>query len=361
MNKQKKVIVSVSTDLATDQRVQKISATLSENGYQVLLLGRKLKNSPSYTPEGFKAKRYNLWFNNGVLFYANLNIHLFLKLLFSKYDILYANDLDVLTANYLAAKFRKKQLVYDSHEYFTEVPELVNRKKVQNFWKGIEKRIIPKLQHCITVTEKIASIYNDLYGTSFKVLRNFPLRYDGEPVVKENAIIYQGAVNIGRGLEEIIAAMPFINSTLWIAGSGDIVEKLKTHVIQLGVKDKVVFLGRLETEELRKYTQKAKLGLSIEKKLGLNYTYALPNKVFDYIQAITPVVYSDLQEVKVVLKNYEVGEELKSYEPETMAEQINRMLLSDEYGKWQSECKKAANEFNWEKEERVLLSIFEAL
>lgn len=76
------------------------------------------------------------------------------------------------------------------------------------------------------------------------------------------------------------------NARLVIAGSGDILTKLQQLVINEKLQNKVEFTGRLPLEELGKLTPQADLGLSIEEDLGLNYRFALPNKLFDYIQAL---------------------------------------------------------------------------
>ncbi|MBL4706962.1 MAG: glycosyltransferase [Flavobacteriales bacterium] len=357
MKSSTKVIVSVSTDLSSDQRVLKVCESLMKQEYEVSLLGRHLKTSKVFL-KNYKSQRFKLWFNTGALFYANLNIRLFLKLMSSKVEVLYANDLDVLPANYLAAKLKKKPLIYDSHEYFTEVPELLSKPSVRRFWERIEQRLIPNLKHCITVTPKIASVYQEKYGVEFKVIRNFPILGETKKADKLDYIIYQGALNVGRGIEELIAAMPKVNAKLWIAGEGDIEHSLKEKVQQLNLQERVVFLGRVDPLDLKEYTRKAKLGVSIEKKLGLSYTYALPNKIFDYLHAATPILYADLIEVKETLKEYAVGEELQSYEPDVLARQLNLMLESNEYEMWKENCLLAAKEFNWQEEEKVLLSIF---
>ncbi len=359
MSHKKKIVVSVSSDLSTDQRVQKICDTLERNNFEVLLLGRKLSDSPKYLNKSYVSKRFNLWFNRSALFYANLNIRLFFKLLFTKLDVLYANDLDVLPANYLASKIKGVPLIYDSHEYFTEVPELVNRPSVQQIWKRIERAIVPKLTHCITVTTQIAETYTKLYGVDFKVMRNFPVHIEHQISEKENVILYQGALNVGRGLEELITAMPGVSSELWIAGGGDIEQELKTFVNDSGLNGKVKFLGRLEPLELNGYTLKAKIGVSLEHKLGLNYTYALPNKIFDYLLCQTPVLYADLVEVKKLLNGKQVGEELKSYKPEILAKQLNEMLNSTNYKTWQLNCEKLSKKLTWQEEEKVLLTMLQ--
>jgi len=117
-----KIVVSVSNDIVTDQRVHRVCNTLIDNDFKVVLLGRKKHNSPTLGMYSFETKRFRLLFEKGPLFYACLNMRLFLYLLFVKADIFLSNDLDTLPANYYAAKIRCKKLVYDSHELFTEVP-----------------------------------------------------------------------------------------------------------------------------------------------------------------------------------------------------------------------------------------------
>ncbi len=155
MSYKKKIVVSVSSDLSADQRVQKVCDTLVRNNFEVLLLGRKLSNSTRFSSNDYVAKRFKLWFNKGALFYANLNICLFFTLLFAKLDVLYVNDLDTLLANYLVSKIKGVPIIYDSHEYFTEVPELVKRPSVHRVWERIEGFIVPRLTYCITVTPQI--------------------------------------------------------------------------------------------------------------------------------------------------------------------------------------------------------------
>ena len=170
-----RVVVSVINDLSSDQRVDRTCTTLLEMGYEVLLVGRKLRGSVSLTPRAYKTTRMNLLFEKGALFYAEYNLRLFLLLLFTKYDILHANDLDTLLANRLAQRFKGVKLVYDSHEYFTEVPELAEGSFAKRMWLKIERAILPKLKNVLTVNQSIADIYKRLYGIDLKVVRNLPI------------------------------------------------------------------------------------------------------------------------------------------------------------------------------------------
>lgn len=308
-----------------------------------------------------------LLFRKGPLFYACFNVRLFCMLLFSKFDVLLANDLDTLPANFLVSKLKKRPLVYDSHEFFTEVPELVQRPRVKKIWEMLEQKMVPKLKHAYTVCDSIAKIYTEKYKVPFRVVRNVPVAANSFQKLKpasENAgkiILYQGAVNIGRGLEQAILAMKFVqNARLIIAGDGDIRQPLQQLAKKEGLQDKVQFLGRLSIEDLIKLTPQADLGLSIEEDLGLNYRYALPNKLFDYIQARVPVLVSNLPEMAAIVKKHGIGEVTNSLDPALLAGFFTEMLNDGSRRQnWSRNLKQAAGELTWENEKKVLQEIFQ--
>ena len=357
----KKIIVTVTNDLTSDQRVHKVCRTLHNAGYDVFLIGRKLSNSKPLN-RSYRTKRISLLFNKGVLFYAEFNLRLFFVLLFYKKDVLLANDLDTLLPNYLISKLQIKKLVYDSHELFSEIPELVNKPFTKKVWRILERRVLPNLKNTYTVSNSIADYYDKKYQTKFKVIRNLPLMirtiskgnfsfdHKGEKI-----ILYQGAINIGRGLELIINTMPFIsNCILVIIGNGDIIKNLKSYVKNINLVKKVRFLESLTPNELQKITPLANIGISIEEDLGLNYRFSLPNKIFDYINAEVPILVSNLPEMRKIIDTHKVGEIVKDRSPQKLALQIKELLKKD----YSEELKKAKKELIWENQEEELLAIF---
>ncbi|MBE7441242.1 MAG: glycosyltransferase [Flavobacteriales bacterium] len=356
-----KIIVSVTNDLVTDQRVNRVCSSLLALNFEVLLVGRKLNNSLPINRK-YQTKRFSLLFNKGFLFYANYNIRLFFFLLFSKSTILWSNDLDTLPANYLVSKLKGVKLVYDSHEYFTEVPELVNRPRVQKVWQQIEKWIFPKLKNVITVSNEIANAYHNKYHVKSTVIRNLPFKnktfYKVKDIKKEgyHLVIYQGSVNVNRGIKPLVKAMKFVDKTkLYIIGDGDIFDEIVSIVRTLNLEDKVTLLGKIPFELLPHYTFQADLGVSLEENVGLNYKYALPNKLFDYINAGLPVLTSNLPEMEAVVKKYEIGETISLVNPKTIAEKINELFSNKEkLNIYAQNSLKAKEELCWENEEQKL-------
>ena len=186
-----------------------------------------------------------------------------------------------------------------AHEYFSEVPEVMNRPATKWIWECVARLCIPFTAARYTVCGSLAELFAELYGMDFKVVRNLPfaslspvVATTAAPVLarsKPKIILYQGVLNAGRGLEELIAAMLCIdNAVLLLVGEGDRSVLLRALVDRMNISNKVVFLGRKTPEELRGITKQAYLGVNLLQHQSLNYYYSLANKYFDYIQAEIP-------------------------------------------------------------------------
>ena len=355
----KRIIVTVSNDLVTDQRVHKMCCTLIEMGYDLLLIGRK-HGSQETLYRDYATKRISMLFHRGFLFYAELNLRLFFLLLFTKKEVLFSNDLDTLIPNYFVAKLQRKELIFDSHELFSEIPELKHRKLIKQFWLTIELWILPKITKVITVIDAIKKHYKNLYGIEAVVIRNLPLEKSVHqqsfpfPTENKNIILYQGAVNIGRGIELMLETIKLLdNCVLVIIGTGDIIEVLKQKVSSQTLENKVRFMGKVLPKDLKQFTPNATIGLSLEEDIGLNYRYALPNKLFDYIQAEVPVIVADLPEMKKLVETYQVGEILWERSPKSLAKLILKVISNN----YTIALQKAKRELTWTREKDKLIRL----
>jgi glycosyltransferase involved in cell wall biosynthesis len=367
-----RIVVSVSNDLVTDQRVYKVCNTLYNDGYDILLIGRRFSNSLEIK-RPYKVNRIKLVFRKKIWFYAEFNIRLFFKLLFTKKDILLANDLDTLLPNFIISKVFNIKLVYDSHELFTEVPELTRRPKIRKIWILIEKWIFPKLKNVITVNDAIAQIYKEKYNVPVEVIRNISPQLTSQEIdknweikVKEGCkmLIIQGSgINKERGAEEAVEMMQYLHRVvLIIVGSGDVIEDLKWMIKNLKLEKKVKIIGKLPYDELLKYTQIADLGLSLDKGTNLNYELSLPNKIFDFVQCQVPIMASSRKLVAEFIESNQIGMVFDDHDPKKMAETVNSIFQNKErYDVWKDNLKQVAKIYNWESESKPLMDIYKNL
>lgn len=361
-----KILMALSNDFSTDKRVHNIAKSLTSAGHSVHIFARKHKNSPPLLPTSFDVKRQKHFFKRGFLFYAEFNIRFFLVALLSRNQIIWANDLDSLPAAWLASKLRRRVLVFDSHEFFSEVPELVHRGAIKKVWQKLENILIPRIQFGITVSEGIRHEYIRRFGVDFLLIRNMPYKVE-LPEIKDNNqppyLMYQGALNPGRGLELMIETMKYLPEIhLIIAGSGPLEKKLKQLAHELKVSECIHFQGHIPFSQLYQTTMGAICGFSLEEDLGLNYRYALPNKLFDYIQAGIPVVVSDLPEMAHWVRTHHVGMVLEERTAENLSKIIKKnFTTSDCRNRWKQDIQKFRQEFIWENEEKRLIAWIEAL
>ncbi len=368
MSSKHRIIVSVTSDLSTDQRVHRSCLALQSQGFDVLLIGRELPGSIPVPSRPYASHRFRLWFHKGMLFYASYNIRLFFYLLFSNTHSLFANDLDTLPANYLVSVLRKKLLVYDSHEYYTGVPELEHRPIVKSIWKAIERWIFPGLKIIITVNDSIANLYGKEYGKQLVVIRNVPivtvqsaavnksvLRSQlGLPLDKKLVILQGSGINVQRGAEEAVISLRYLDDVnLILLGGGDVLPALNALVIQYQLEDKIIFKPRMPYQDMMQYTAASDLGLTFDKDTNLNYRFSLPNKIFDYIQAGIPVLASRLPEVAKVITTYDIGDFIENHDPEHIAKKIKSVLGDDTLlARWGKNLHLASKELNWESESK---------
>ena len=359
----------VTNDLNYDQRMQRICATLAqEKDFNIRLIGRQLKKSQPLQEQSFQQQRLSCFFNKGKLFYLEYNIRLFFLLLFAPMDIICAVDLDTILPAYYIAKWRKKKIVYDAHEIFTQVPEVVERPKVQAVWEWIAQKTIPKVDAAYTVCQSLANYFKENYQRDFQVIRNVPFAQKQIELTTWNlnepfVILYQGVLNDGRGLEEILQAMPYMpnNVHFYLAGEGDKSVYLRQLAKDLNLNDRVKFLGYLLPKDLKQLTPKCQVGLNLLQNKGLNYYYSLANKFFDYIQAAKPSLNMNFPEYQQHIENYEVGLLLPDLQIKTIVQAIEKLQDPLYYAQLQKNCLQAAQDYTWERESIKLIDFYKTL
>ncbi len=357
----KHIVFTVTNDLSYDQRMQRICNSLSANGYYVLLVGRRSGTSRTLTKEIYQQKRLNIFFEKRFLFYAEYNIRLFFYLLFVKMDAVCAIDLDTILPCFFVSALRNKIRIYDAHELFTEMKEIITRPVVKKIWTSVEKFSVPKFKLGYTVSGLIAEELKKRYNVSYNVIRNLPMASNTIPLPESQGkiILYQGAVNEARGLESLVSAMQNVEASLHIYGDGNIYNKIEQLIREKKVQNKVTLKGKVTPVELRLITQQAFIGINLVQPFGLNQVYSLANKFFDYIQAGIPQLTMNFPEYKKINDVFEIALLINSINENEISSALN-LLLNDAvlYNKLRENCFKARKELNWQKEEQKLILFY---
>ena len=348
-----RIVMAVSNDTLTDQRVERHRRALTEAGYDVVVLGRR--EVPTQHQRGWR-------------FYLELNIRLQQKVARQKADIVWANDTDTLLGCWLAARRTKAKLVMDAHELFPEVPEIQHKPVVKWVWRTLERWLMPQCNACLTVCNSIAEHYRQLYGVPMTVVRNlsecsmYPEYSENLDYSDKKMLLYQGRVNLGRGVNWAIDALEWLDDCrLVVAGDGDLLEQMKAYAAGKPWADRITFLGRTSPDELHRLTPQADVGLVMLEDLGLSYHYALPNRIGDFVAAGVPIVVSDLPEMSAVVKRFSVGEVIDRLhgaddrdQAQALAQAVKKVLAR----KWtEADFEAARRDMDWNKEKQQLIKI----
>ncbi len=364
-NMGKRIYFTVTNDLIYDQRMDRICQSLAAGGYEVTLVGRRLRDSLPLEEKKFRQKRIRCWFNRGKFFYAEYNIRLFFYLLFRKMDAICAIDLDTILPVYYLSRLKRIPRIYDAHELFTGLKEVATRPAILKAWTRIEKKTVPHFRLGYTVSDSIAAEFNKRYGVQFETIRNVPVLREPGPGMAppaEKFILYQGAVNEARAFEQLIPAMRMVKAKLLVCGDGNFMPRLKELIRENGVEDKVELKGMLPPAGLRNIAAGAWMGIAVAENTGINQYLALPNKFFDYIHAGLPQVTMNFPEYIKINQQYEVAVLIDNLDPEFLAGTLNNLLedivLHD---RLKANCLRARQELNWQQEEKKLLAFYQTV
>ncbi len=373
-----RIILTVTNDLTYDQRMIRIAQALCDKGYRVILVGREKENSLPIVSQDFRQHRISCRYTSGKLFYLEYNWKLYHYLISQRLDGICAVDLDTILPVYFASKFLGVPRFFDAHEYFEEVPEVVNRPVVKTIWEKLANWLIPRFDRAYTVCESLSEVFQQKYGIPFGVVRNLPFLELPLPLMPVNTevvtqiqelaaiktiILYQGALNEGRGLEAMLDAMHHLEDTvLLLAGDGDIGSRLRARVAREYLSTKVIFLGFVTPSTLRAITPFATLGLNLLEARGKSYYYSLANKTFDYIQAGVPALHPDFPEYRRLMSEHQTGLLVKKLEGAYLASLIRDLLdNAPQYAVLKANCRLAKNVLTWEKEKERLTKIYDTI
>jgi glycosyltransferase involved in cell wall biosynthesis len=359
---EKKIIFTVTNHLVFDQRMQKIAGSLQRAGFEAVLVGSCNRQSPPLVNQPFQQHRLPVGFKKGPLFYLEFNLKLaFWLLRQQRISAICAIDLDTIIPVWLACKFKKTLPVYDAHELFIEMKEVVTRPRVHAFWRWVERTFVPAFTRGYTVNLFLQQYFKKTYGVQYGIVENRPVfaEYPQKNTAKSPFLLYQGAVNHGRSFETLVPAMRHISIPLVVCGDGNFMPQLKELINKYELNSKIELRGMVLPAQLKAITPNATIGLTLFENLGLNQIHSLANRFFDYIMCGVPQICVAYPEYEAINKQHQVALLIPDTQPETIAHAVNK-LLNDSvlYTTLQNNCLQAAKQLSWQYEEEKLITMY---
>jgi glycosyltransferase involved in cell wall biosynthesis len=363
MSKVTRIVCTVTNDLNYDQRMNRICSTLAEAGYDVTLVGLKRKKSKALLQRSFRQARLPIIAEQGKIMYVDYWLKLFFYLLFKKVDIICAIDLDTILPVYYVSKLRGKKRVYDAHELFTEMKEVISRPVIHRMWNRIGKHTVPNFPIGYTIGECYAEELKKKYGVSYGIVRNATILRPVEiPAKKDHFILYQGAVNVGRRFEQLIPAMQYVNAHLIVCGEGNFYEQALALAKQHNLEHKIIFKGYVPPEQLVQYTMQAWIGITLFEETSLSNRLSLANRFFDYMHYGVPQLCIKYPEYEKINAEFEIACLIDDPTPEHIASALNKLLEDKSYyRRLQGNCMRAREKYCWQQEAKTLLKTYSDL
>lgn len=314
-------------------------------------------------------KRFKLFFDKfpkNPITHTLKYIEFILKIFFYYYgksiNSVNCHSLFVLPVGYLMKIFNNKTwLIYDAHELESQKTGLSElAKRVSTI---MERIMVKKINKLIVVSPSIAKWYEEKYGLgNVIVLRNTPELlnivytkkvFNEKFNIPPNQIIfiYQGVINIGRGIDILLNSFKKINTDkhLVIMGYGPLTDYVIQHSLEF---QNIHYMPAVPPNEIPFYTSAADIGISLIENVSLSYYYCLPNKLFEYIHCGLPVIVSDFPDMGSIVKDYNCGWTC-SVSSEDLITLINKISL-EELTQKKAGAFDASKIINWQNESKLL-------
>jgi glycosyltransferase involved in cell wall biosynthesis len=326
------------------------------------------------TSSTFLATRFRRW---ALVKAVLLFIRSTLLLLQTPADIYHAHDFTALPACYIAARLRRKPLIFHAHELPLSELDVPHRRWLRILLTPFLAHMISRCTGGIGASPFYEQVLRERYHLpKVTLLRNVPpyrlvekndrlrQRLGLDPSV--GIALYQGNIQPDRRLDILVRAAAFLEEDIVVVMLGGGIEpaisEIKTLIASEGLADRVKILPPVPYEELLDWTSSADIGLTLIPPDGtLNMRTCLPNKLFEYLMAGLPVLTSPMDAVAPLVTSYDVGQVVASLAPTDLGAAINA-ILRDAAGLARmrlNALNAAHSEFNWEKESLSLIHLYQ--
>lgn len=292
-------------------------------------------------------------------------------------DVVHANDGNTLAPAWWIAQRTGANVVYDAHELWRHRNVRQDRPIAPIIEAAIEAFVIGSANGVITVSPSIATWLQHTYelGQRPTLVRNIPYASGVDPAAQglvaqlrdragldssDQVIAYGGRITTSRGIEETLAALTLlpqhVHFVLLGYGEAGYLGELQRLAGDLGVTDRVHFVGAVAPHEVSAALGDADVSVVFVRPVCLSYEFSLPNKLFESIHAGLPIVAANLPDTAAIVREYGVGEIFDLTEPADLAQTISKVL--EDPAAYRKAAQVASGKLDWEHEELALIGLY---
>ena len=296
-------------------------------------------------------------------------------------DIYQMHDTALLSCA-LKLKKKNKKVIFDSHEnYVMQLPQYIVGMQNNKIYHRVLKKIIgiKYYLHETKICKRIDAVIfpctmsgKNIFKNRAKqtiFINNTPLlnelyyEYELDSPKKDRSVCYVGGLSQARGITQLIKASYITNTNLILAGHFS--NPNYSYELKFMEEYKCVdYRGTVDRKGITNILKESYIGACNVLNVGqYNRADNLATKVYEYMSMGLPVIITDCQYVRKVNEKYNCFILVEPDNIEQIANAIKYLLDNPEIAEQMGKNGRRAvlEEFNWEIEEKKLLSLYKSL
>lgn len=290
--------------------------------------------------------------------------------MFQKYkpDIIITHEPEFLP--YIYRYKDKYKVVFNSHEYNPRQFETIKNwtNTYGRFYFNLYKEHLNKLDLLINVCDSIAIKCKEEFGKDSIVIPNACTYYpDIIPIIhdvqkKPIKMIHHGGAMTERKIEYMIEAAQKLGSSfqldiMLVPGNQKYIDELRLLVENI---DNVNVIPPVDFYDIVPFINQYDIGLFNLSPDTFNYLHALPNKLFEFIQARLCIVVSNSPEMRKVVEQYNLGLVSKGFSADELYDCLKNIDMN-QINNFKINADKAAEKLSAEKYYQYYLDTLKSL
>jgi len=376
-----RVVMLLSNAFRPDPRVLKEARSLAQAGYDLTVVAwdREGTFAPQETVDGFTVLRVqNVRSRYGAGARQLGRLPVFWRRAWAilneiQPELVHCHDFDTLPPGWLWAKLHRRRVIYDAHEYYTEL----QRPRLRGLLGKVLLPAISIAEHMlsrtadaiVTVDERIARRY---HNRRIAIIGHFPPvdfishpAQSGKPGAGECVLVYAGRFSTDRGMLVIGAALQRLakrglRPRLRLLGiwTNPAEEQAFLQSIS-GLEGQVNTVGWVPFEQIAESLSSADIALAVLQPIP-RYVAALPVKLFEYMACGLPVVISDFPAVRQVVAGSDCGILVDPADVEAVSQAIEALITAPDLAQRLGQNGRAAfdTRYNWQVLEPILFRVY---